>query len=164
MTPVVSIVGRSNAGKTTILEKLISELKLRGYRIGTIKHSVHGFDIDHKGKDSWRHKHAGASTVVISSPKEIALIKDIETETTLDSLIPEYFNDVDIVLAEGYKKENTPKIEVARADLHEKPFYLTDDNIIAIVSDRPCDTNLPCFGPGAVRELADFVERTFLSM
>jgi molybdopterin-guanine dinucleotide biosynthesis protein B len=85
MPPIVSIVGKSNAGKTTLLERLVPELKARGYRIGTIKH-VHVFEIDHEGKDSWRHKQAGTHTVAISSPKKVALVKDIETEETLNSI------------------------------------------------------------------------------
>jgi molybdopterin-guanine dinucleotide biosynthesis protein B len=92
----------------------VRELKKRGYRIGTIKHDVHEFDIDHEGKDSWRHKEAGACTVAISSPKKLALVKDVESEEPLDSLASKYFQDVDIILTEGYKKEGKPKIECTR--------------------------------------------------
>ena len=77
MPPIISIVGKSDSGKTTLLEKLIAEIKNRGYHIGTIKHDTHGFDIDREGKDTWRHKKAGASTVAISSPTKVAIIKDI---------------------------------------------------------------------------------------
>jgi len=97
--PLISIVGKSDAGKTTLLEKLVGELKTRGYLIGTIKHDVHGFEIDHEGKDSWRHKHAGAHTVVISSPRKVAVIKDMAAEESLDGLATKYFTDVDVLRA-----------------------------------------------------------------
>ena len=86
MIPVVSIVGKSDAGKTTLIEKLIPELVRRGYRVATVKHDVHGFDVDREGKDSWRHKQAGAHTVVISSPEKLALIRDVDHDADLAEL------------------------------------------------------------------------------
>ncbi|OGQ40569.1 MAG: molybdopterin-guanine dinucleotide biosynthesis protein B, partial [Deltaproteobacteria bacterium RIFCSPLOWO2_01_FULL_42_9] len=83
---MVSIVGKSGSGKTTLLEKVVAELTKRGYRVGTIKHDVHGFEIDHEGKDSWRHKMAGAKTVVLSSPDRVAVIKDVDEEWLPDKL------------------------------------------------------------------------------
>ena len=85
MSPIISIVGKSKSGKTTLISKLIPELKKRGYRIGVIKHAFHKFEIDKKGKDSWQHKEAGAETVVVSSPGRVTMVKDSEDET-LDSL------------------------------------------------------------------------------
>jgi molybdopterin-guanine dinucleotide biosynthesis protein B len=161
--PIVSIVGKSDAGKTTLLEKLVPELKSRGYRVGTIKHNVHGFDIDYKGKDSWRHKQAGACTVVISSPRKLALVKDAESEETLDSLVSKYFQDVDLILTEGYKKEKKPKIEIFRSQVHETPLCRGDGNLVALVSDMSLDLDVPCFEPDDIKGLADFVERRFLS-
>lgn len=163
MPPIVSIVGNSDAGKTTLLEKLVPELTARGYRVGTIKHDVHGFDIDHEGKDSWRHKRAGARTVVISSPKKVAIVKDAETEETLDSLGAKYFQDVDLILTEGYKKENKPKIEIFRSQVHETPLCRGDENLVALVSDMRLDLDVPRFAPDDIKGLADFVERRFLS-
>jgi molybdopterin-guanine dinucleotide biosynthesis protein B len=163
MPPIVSIVGNSDAGKTTLLERLVPELTARGYRVGTIKHDVHGFDIDHEGKDSWRHKQAGARTVVISSPKKVAIVKDAETEETLDSLGAKYFQDVDLILTEGYKKENKPKIEIFRSQVHETPLCQGDANLVALVSDMSLDLDVPRFEPDDIRGLADFVERKFLS-
>ncbi len=161
--PIVSIVGKSDAGKTTLLEKLVRELKARGYRIGTIKHDVHGFDIDHEGKDSWRHKQAGAWTVVISSPKKVAIIKDIEREETVDGLAKKYFSDVDIILTEGYKREDKSKIEIFRSQVHEKPLCTKDDHLVALVSDIPMDLGVPRFQLDDTKPLADFVEQTFLT-
>jgi molybdopterin-guanine dinucleotide biosynthesis protein B len=84
--PMISVVGRSDTGKTTLLEKLIVELKQRGYRVATVKHDTHGFDIDQPGKDSWRHAQAGSDVVVISGPNRLALIEKREQEMTLDEI------------------------------------------------------------------------------
>jgi len=86
MVPIVSIVGKSDSGKTTLIEKLLPALTGRGYRVATVKHDVHGFEVDQEGKDSWRHKQAGAHTVVISSPNKVALIRDVERDLTLDEI------------------------------------------------------------------------------
>ena len=162
MPPIVSIVGKSNAGKTTLLERLVPELRQRGYRIGTIKHNVHGFDIDLEGKDSWRHKQAGAHTVVISSPKKIALVKDVEAEESPDSLASKYFQDVDIILTEGYKKQDKPKIEVFRSRMHGTPLCKGDEHLVALVSDTSLDLCVPRFDLDDIKGLADLVEERFL--
>jgi len=162
MPPIVSIVGKSDTGKTTLLEKLVPELRARGYRIGTIKHDVHDFDIDHRGKDSWRHKQAGAHTVAISSPTKVALVKDVETEETLDSLASKYFQDVDIILTEGYKKEDKPKIEVFRSQVHETPLCKGDEHLVALVSDTSLDLDVPSFELDDTKGLADFLEKRYL--
>jgi len=107
--PIVSIVGKSNAGKTTLLEKLIPELVKRGYRVATIKHNMHGFDIDHEGKDSWRHKKAGANTTIVSSPHQLALFQDVDHNHSLDEIRDKYIKNADIILAEGYKGNPFPK-------------------------------------------------------
>ncbi len=160
--PIVSIVGKSGVGKTTLLEKLVPELTARGFRIGTIKHDVHGFDIDHEGKDSWRHKQAGAHTVSISSPRKVAVVKDVDIEETLDSLASKYFQDTDVVLTEGYKKKNKPKIEIFRKGVHDEPLCKHDDNLVAFVSDTPLDLRAPRFEHDDIIGLADFVEQRFL--
>src|SRR5512134_4143595 len=100
MIPIVSIVGKSDAGKTTLIEKLVPELVRRGYRIATVKHDVHGFEVDREGKDSWRHKQAGAHTVVISSPSKLAVIRDVEMDVTLDMIRERFIHDVDLILSE----------------------------------------------------------------
>ncbi|HID29614.1 MAG TPA: molybdopterin-guanine dinucleotide biosynthesis protein B [Desulfobacterales bacterium] len=162
MPPIVSIVGKSNAGKTTVLERLVSELRGRGYRIGTIKHSVHAFDIDAEGKDSCRHKQAGAHTVVISSPERVAVVKDVEAEESPDSLASQYFQDVDIILTEGYKKQDKPKIEVFRSQMHETPLCKEDNHLVALVSNADLDLGVPRFNPDNVKGLADLVVKKFL--
>lgn len=162
--PVVSIVSKKNSGKTTLLEKLIPELKNRGYRIGTVKHDTHGFDIDHEGKDTWRHKQAGAEIVVISSPWKISLIQDVEAEVALDDIVARHFSDVDIVVTEGYKKAGKPQIEVFRSTAHSTPIHNKQEKntLVAVVSDRDIDLGVPCIDINDVEVLADFIENRFL--
>ncbi len=160
--PIICIVGKSGTGKTTLIEKLIPELKRRGFKTGTVKHNVCGFDVDRKGKDSYRHKMAGASFVLIPSPEKIALIKDVEKEHTLDELIEKFIEGVDLVLAEGFKKSLYPKIEVFRTDLHEELLCTKDENLIAVVSDRKFDSNVPVFDFDEITKLVDFIIEKFL--
>jgi molybdopterin-guanine dinucleotide biosynthesis adapter protein len=164
MPPVVSIVSKKNSGKTTLLEKLIPELRNRGVRVGTIKHDTHGFEIDHQGKDTWRHKRAGAQTVVISSPWKISLIKDVEEELGVDQIAAQYFDDMDLVITEGYKQAQKPQIEVFRSEAHREPLHTKEDkkNLIAVMSDVPVDLGVPRFDINDVKSLADFIEKTFL--
>ena len=114
MAKVINIIGSgSNVGKTYVMEGLIKELKSRGLSIATIKHDVHGFDIDKEGKDTYKHRKAGSETVIISSKNRIAIIKELNKETELQEII-EMASDKDIILVEGYKKSNLRKIEVYR--------------------------------------------------
>ncbi|WP_260330453.1 molybdopterin-guanine dinucleotide biosynthesis protein B [Clostridium chauvoei] len=117
MSKVINIIGvGSNVGKTILMEGLIKEIKARGFSVGTIKHDVHNFDIDKKGKDTYRHREAGSETVIISSKNRLAVIKEIKEEATLDKLI-EIAKDKDFILIEGYKNSNLRKIEVFREDI-----------------------------------------------
>jgi molybdopterin-guanine dinucleotide biosynthesis adapter protein len=162
MIPIVSIVGRSNTGKTTLIEKLIPELKGRGYRVATIKHNVHGFDIDHKGKDSWRHRAAGAQATLIASPHSVALIEDVDRDYELEELRDRYIDNVDIILSEGFKKNSHPKIEIVRTELKHDPLCVKEDNLIAVASDTYLDRGVPCLDINDVRGLADLIEERFL--
>ncbi|MEW6360185.1 MAG: molybdopterin-guanine dinucleotide biosynthesis protein B [Planctomycetota bacterium] len=162
MVPVVSIVGKSDSGKTTLIEKLIPELKRRGYRIGTIKHDAHRFEMDHEGKDTYRHFHAGADTVVISSAEKVAMQRRVERQLTIDELVAQFLNDVDIVLTEGYKSADKPKIEVFRSAAHSAPLCTDRDNRIALASDVEVAVNVPRFHIDDVAGIADFIETTFL--
>ena len=160
MPPIICIAGRSQTGKTTLIEKLIPVLKKRGYRIGTIKHSHHIFEMDKTGKDSWRHKDAGAETVIIASPGKIAMVKN-DHEGSLDSLV-NYFDDMDLVITEGYKSEKKPKIEVVRAARHQEALLADDANLIAVVTDVNLSVDVPVFGMEDIEQLADFVEKNYL--
>ncbi|MBN2373525.1 molybdopterin-guanine dinucleotide biosynthesis protein B [bacterium] len=163
MPVVISIVGKSDSGKTTLLEKLLPEIRKRGYRVGTIKHHAHGFDLDHEGKDSWRHKRAGSQAVALSSPAGFALIKDLEQELTIDEIVENCLADMDIVLTEGYKKEGKPKIEIFRKDGPHKDILCKDDKtLIAMVTDMEMRIPVPCFGLEDTVQLADFLEKRYL--
>ncbi len=163
--PIVSIVSKKRSGKTTLLEKLIPELSSRGYRVGTVKHDMHGFDIDHEGKDTWRHKRCGAATVAISSPWKLSLIKDVEQEASLDDLVSAFFSDMDLVLTEGYLRAKKPQIEIFRSTAHRHPLHVKGKSnaLIAVMSDVPVDLDVPNFDINDIVALADFIETRFLS-
>lgn len=161
MPAIISIVGRSQSGKTTLIEKLIPEVKRRGYRVGTIKHTHHALDIDKTGKDSSRHRQAGADTVILAAPGEIAMLKCGHPDT-LEELLG-FFNDVDLLITEGYKRSRRPKIEVVRAARNPIPFCKDDPNLKAVVTDAPLDLGIPRFGLDEIGRIADFIESTFLT-
>jgi molybdopterin-guanine dinucleotide biosynthesis adapter protein len=158
--PVVSIVGKSGAGKTTLLEKLIPRLKHLGVRVGTIKHDVHGFEMDKPGKDSWRHKKAGADISVISSPFRIGMVRDVDHDFTLDELAL-LFPGVHLILTEGYKRGNRPKVEIFRPEVHDEPLCIQDESLLALVSDVPIDLGVPRFGLEDMSGLSEFLIRRF---
>ncbi len=160
MPPIISVVGKSGSGKTTLIEKLIPEIKKRGYRIAIIKHAFHQFDIDKEGKDSWRHRAAGADTVIVASHGRIAMVKNHNSEN-IDSM-EAYFSDMDIVITEGYKRESKPKIEVFRAAAHKEPLCIGNSDLIALVTDTDVDPNVPRFGLEDIEKLADFIEEKYL--
>lgn len=160
--PVISIVGSSGMGKTTLIERMIPELKMRGYRVATVKHDVHGFEIDHEGKDSWRHKRAGADQVIISSPTKVAIVQDSMKDLSIEEITHLFVSDVDLVISEGYKKGPYPKIEVYRKDIQKRPLCKIDDNLIALASDIPVDIGVPWFEIDDVKGIVDFIEKNFL--
>ncbi|MBN1383112.1 MAG: molybdopterin-guanine dinucleotide biosynthesis protein B [Deltaproteobacteria bacterium] len=160
--PIVSITGKSNTGKTTLIEKMIRELKLRGYRVATIKHTIHGFDVDREGKDSWRHKQAGAQITVIASPKRATVIEDMDVDLEIAELRDRYITGVDIVLSEGFKGNPFPKIEVFRPEIHPDPLCTKEDNLIAVVSEAQTDRGVPLFKPDDIQDLVDLVENLYL--
>lgn len=160
-TPVISVVGKSGTGKTTLLEKLIPELKRRGYRVATVKHDTHGFDIDRPGKDSWRHAQAGSDVVVLSGPNRLALIEKREQEMTLDE-IADRVKNVDIILTEGYKRGDRPKIEISRQE-RSSELLCTEDELVAIAADQPFDRNVPQFSLDDAAGIVDLIEERFLA-
>ncbi len=160
MPPIVSIVGRAKTGKTTLIEKLIPELKSRGYRVATIKHTLHSVSLDKPGKDSWRHIQAGSAATVISSQEGIVLIKPAESDVTLDSIARLFGEDYDIILAEGFKQGSAPKIEVHRKEV--APPLSDIKGLIAIATDEPLETDAKQFSLDDVKGLADFLEKHFI--
>jgi molybdopterin-guanine dinucleotide biosynthesis adapter protein len=162
MIPIVSFVGWSGSGKTTVLEKLIPELVRRGYRVATLKHDVHGFEMDREGKDTWRHRKAGSSCTVISSAVRLALVRDMDHDASLDEIRDSYIHDVDIILAEGFKKEAVPKIEVFRTGAHSEPLFAGSPDLVAMMSDMKFTITARSLGLEDIRELADIIEDRFL--
>jgi len=136
---VVGFAGYSGSGKTTLVEKLIPVLKLRGLRVSVVKHAHHRFDIDHPGKDTFRHREAGAFEVVVASQNRLALMREFEqpSELTVHQLIAELHEGVDWVLVEGFKHSDLLKIEIWRALSGKPTRYLDDDFVVAIATDSP---------------------------
>jgi molybdopterin-guanine dinucleotide biosynthesis protein B len=162
--PIVSVVGCSNAGKTTFLEKLIREIKRRGYRLATVKHDVHGFEIDQPGKDTWRHAQAGSDLVVIASPDRLAMIARTPAEMALDDIAARLPIEVDIVLTEGYKRGDKPKIEISRAACGRE-LLCEPQELLALVTDRPlAGLGVPTYGLDDAKGVVDLLEaRGFLA-
>lgn len=161
--PVVSVVGKSDSGKTTLLEKLIGRLTERGYRVASVKHHVHDFDIDVPGKDSWRHGRAGAVVTLVSSPGKLGMVRQVDRETSLDELL-QFAGDVDIMLTEGYRRAGSVRIEVSRRS-RSTELVCDPSEVFALVTDNDelaCD-GVPTFGLDDAEGLADLVERTFLA-
>ncbi len=162
MIPIVAIVGKSNSGKTTLIEKLLPELIRRGYRVATIKHHNHALEIDTPGKDSWRHKQAGARTAFISTPRALGMVHSVDNDMTPVEIRDRFINDADLVLAEGFKLLDTPKIEVFRSAVHPGPLSGGDGNLLAIATDDALDAGVPCCGLDDVAKLADIIEQQVL--
>jgi molybdopterin-guanine dinucleotide biosynthesis protein B len=163
MVPIISIVGVSGSGKTTLIEKVITELTGRGLRVGLLKHDAHGFEIDHEGKDSWRHKRAGAVTVALSSPQKHAIIKDVKEEWTPERIIATYLLDHDVVITEGYKTGTLPKLEVIRAAHSTEPSTVDDGTVLGYITDVTLDTDKRLFGIDDFAAVADFIEERFVN-
>lgn len=134
---VVGFAGYSGSGKTTLVERLIPALKSRGLRVSVVKHAHHNFDIDHPGKDTWRHREAGAFEVVAASDRRLALMREFEkpSQLTVHHLLAELYEGVDWVLVEGFKSSNLLKVEVWRADSGQPVRYPDDDFVVAIATD-----------------------------
>ena len=156
LPPLVCIVGYSGSGKTTLMVNLIASLTRRGLRVGTIKHDAHGFQMDHPGKDSFRHKAAGAATSIISSPHQMAMVTDVDHDHAPQDLLPMLAN-MDIVLAEGFKRAQLSKIEVFRAETGKGPACQGDPHLLAVVSDTPVDWGVRRFATTDADALADYL-------
>ena len=158
--PVFGVAGWSGSGKTTLIEKLLPLLTARGLRVATIKHTHKDFDFDKPGKDSWRHRQAGAQEVMIAAPRQWTLVHQVrdEAETGLAHLLS-CMSASDLVLVEGFKREPIPKLEVHRAALGKELIAPDDPRIIAIASDAPVTTQLPRFDLDDAAGIAAFILR-----
>jgi molybdopterin-guanine dinucleotide biosynthesis adapter protein len=163
MPPIVSIVGKSGSGKTTFLEKLISEIASRGYKVATIKHTHHAIRFDQPDKDSWRHARAGAAITMCSSSAEIQIIKPVNAEVTVEELARYFGPEYDLVLTEGFSEGgSTPKIEIHRKEARLP--LLIPENLIAIATDEPLETTIRQFGLDDVKGVADFIVGKYLKL
>lgn len=158
--PVVGLAGFSGSGKTTFLEKLIVELKNRGYRVGIVKHTHHEVDFDRPGTDSWRHAKAGADVVALAAPAGVSLVKKCDSDPAPEEVIA-MIDGVDLVVVEGYKRGKWAKIEVFRQGVAERPT-VSPEELIAVVSDAPLSTAAPCFGLDDAAGVAGLIEEVIL--
>jgi len=157
MSLVVSVVGRSNSGKTTLLEKLIVELKKRGYTVAAVKHSGSDFHLDHPGKDSWRLTEAGSDAVLLVSPQKMAFMQRASHPPTFEEVIDFLGNKFDFILIEGFKESGIPKIEVHRKELGG--LISSPEKLLAVVTDEELDVAVPQFSSRDGVALVDLLEK-----
>ncbi len=158
--PIVCFVGKSNSGKTTFIERVIPELVRAGYKVATVKHAGHGFDLDTEGKDSWRHKQAGASSVVVLSKGSMAMFADVSDQMKVEEVRDRFLDgSYDLIIAEGWKNEGYPKIVIIREQAGEIP--ISQEGLLAVVSDKPVDLNVPVFGLDDVPAVASLIMTHF---
>ncbi|MBU2489164.1 MAG: molybdopterin-guanine dinucleotide biosynthesis protein B [Proteobacteria bacterium] len=162
--PVLGVAGRSNSGKTTLIERLVPVLKARGLSVAVIKHAAHGFDMDRPGKDSFRHMTAGAYGVAVASPGALAVVKRTPGEADPLALAAAFFPEADLILLEGYKRLAAPKIEVLGFSPPPPPPACEGDPLLlALVFPGPVpDAGLPVFSPDEPERLADWITATIL--
>lgn len=162
MVPIIAIVGKSGAGKTLIMEKLITEFKARGYCVGAVKHSHQAVELDAPGKDTWRFSQAGSDAVAVSSPSRITIFKNLDREPSLEQTVLLLGDSYDIILAEGFKTTRTPKIEVCPTDKTED-MVCSESDLRAVISDGRLSVKIPVFGRGEIVKVADFIEHEIMA-
>jgi len=155
MSPkLVAIVGKSNSGKTTLITRLLPLFAQSGLKVGTIKHTHHQVELDRQGKDSWKHRLAGSSRVLLLTGSNLALFSNIDSEPTLKELAGTYFSDLDIVVSEGFKNEDCLKLEIYRTSNGKTPLYCDPAyQIHALISDSFPDVSIPTFGLDDIQEI-----------
>jgi molybdopterin-guanine dinucleotide biosynthesis adapter protein len=161
MNKIIGVAGFKNSGKTTLVERLVTELTRRGHRISTIKHAHHSFDIDHEGRDSFRHRKAGASEVAVISRDRWAIIHESRgaEPPSLDEILAK-LAPCDLVIVEGYKRDSHDKIEVRNLELDHPPLAGEDPTVVAIAATAAvAAAPVPVFDRDDVSALASFIER-----
>jgi molybdopterin-guanine dinucleotide biosynthesis protein MobB len=155
---VFGVTGWKNSGKTGLMERLVSEIAGRGFTVSTLKHAHHSFDVDHEGKDSYRHREAGASQVILASRNRWALMSELrgDDEPSLSALLGK-LDPVDLVLVEGYKREGHDKIEAHRADTGQPLIAPNDDTIVAVASDSAPEAPVLVLDLNDTTGVADFI-------
>jgi molybdopterin-guanine dinucleotide biosynthesis protein B len=157
---VIGIAGFSGSGKTTLIEKLIPLFVRDGLRVSLVKHAHHEFDVDQPGKDSWRHRHAGCTEVLVSSSKRWALMHELRgaPEPSLAELL-KHLAPCDLAIIEGYKSSEIPKVEVHRRAATAPLLFPDDPHVVAVATDEPLETRLPQFGLDDAEGVARFIVR-----
>lgn len=157
---VIGVAGFKNSGKTTLIEKLVAELVKRGHRVSTIKHAHHAFDIDHEGRDSFRHRNAGATEVAVVSRHRWAIMHELrgDTEPSLEAILAK-LAPCDLVIVEGYKRDTHDKIEVRNLALDHPPLAGDDPTVVAIAANgKVAGAPVPVFDRDDIGALAGFIE------
>ncbi len=162
MHPIISIVGKSESGKTTLLESLISELQRRGYKVAIIKHSVEDFELDTVRKDTWRFSQAGSEISAISSGQKLAIFKNMEHDFSPQELSYFISWDYDLILTEGFKQSSYPKIEVHRKE-QGRDLVSPPQQLLAVVTDEPLEVDVPQFTRDETQKIADLIEKAMLA-
>jgi molybdopterin-guanine dinucleotide biosynthesis protein MobB len=153
---IISIVGKQNAGKTTLIKGLIPKLKEQGYRVGTLKYNIRKFDIDHEGKDTYKYSSSGADSVAISTQSEFVVMKKIANPLMLHEIIEAHFNDVDVLLLEGYREDGYPRIRII--DPQDTNAVKTDsENELLLVNEK---TENSCFSIDGINRAMNFIEKS----
>ncbi len=155
---IYGVTGWKNAGKTGLMERLVTEITARGFSVSTVKHAHHSFDVDHPGRDSYRHREAGAREVLLSSRNRVALMQELrdQDEPSLDDLLKR-LSPVDLLLIEGYKRDRHPKVEAHRQEPGYPLIAPDDPTIRAVASDTPLELDRPVFDLNDTKAIADFI-------
>ncbi|RKZ13785.1 molybdopterin-guanine dinucleotide biosynthesis protein B [bacterium] len=163
--PTVAVVARSGTGKTTLIEAVIRELRSRGHRVGALKHDAHDFEIDRPGKDSARFTAAGAEVMVLASDRKVAMVRRTVVPEKLDNMVQKWFDGMDIVIVEGYKTSDLPKIEVHRPELGQPLLSRGekhDPHLLAVASTGTPEVDVPVLDADDPAAVADFLEEVVL--
>lgn len=161
MGNALCIVGQKRVGKTTLIERLVPELRRRGYRVATVKRPAHQWEFDLPGKDSYRHFASGADATLVYGGDKVALIRRSPRPPRLEDLLAECLADADLVLVEGHKGSSLPKIEVFRTGTHPRPLYNGQPGYLALASDQPMELGIPWLDLADVAGIAAFIVARF---
>ncbi len=161
MIPIVRIIGQSGSGKTTVIEKLVAELKTRGYKVATIKHSDRGFDVDQPGKDSYRHAQAGSDAAIISASDKVTITRKVDSDLSPGEISRFIGLDFDIIITEGFKQDRGPKIEVHRKEV-SSDLIGDPEELMAIATNESLQLKVPQYAPEDAKGLTDLIEKTLL--
>ena len=153
---IISIAGKQNAGKTTLIKDLIPKLKKQGYRVGTLKYNIKKFNIDHEGKDTYKYYHSGADSVALSSENEIAIMKKVANPPTLNEIIETHLNDVNVVLVEGYREDDYPRIRIIDSQ-DTKTVKKDSKNELLLIKEN---LENRCFSIEDIDKALDFIEKS----